>query len=405
MAEKTRDVIAEIAAGVAAKPDKPGLTIEEVTKKDTADGLEARSVSTRIRTVDDLLKHIEADLERFEVAQSEATKWEGLTADRDTGRPVVTELHRVFVRLRPKAGPGVREAVEAMIAGAAKAGAVQCKPAKRHRKREGVWQVLVVADPHFGKYAWGRTTGGEDYDLDHADRVVRRAGEELLDAGDRVEPARRTVAFLGDIFHYDTPDAKTTRGTQLERDGRLEKMIEVGSAAMTHLVRRSAETCQTDVVVVPGNHDESMSAWFRLLMQTQFAKDKRVSVSDRFTHRQYVEHDGNLLGFAHGDKAWNRLAGLMAVEMPDAWSRCRYREWHTGHLHKQAARTRSLVDADGADTIQAVVIRRAPALCAADDWHAQEGYIGSRRAMETWFYAPGGGLSGMLVAEAARAAG
>lgn len=405
MAKAKRQVIAEIAAGVAASGGKPGLTIEEVTKTDTADGVEARSVSARIRTVEDLLRHIEADLTKFEVAASEATKWEGLTADRETGEPVVTELHRVFVRLRPKAGPGVREAVEAMIAGAAKAGTIAAKPAKPHRHtKSGIWQVLVVADVHFGKYAWQRTTGGDDYDLDHADRLVRSAGEQLIEAGDRQGPTRRTIACLGDVFHYDTPDAKTTRGTQLERDGRLEKMIETGSAALTHLVSRSAETCQTDVVIVPGNHDESMTAWFRLLMRTYFDKDKRVTVHDFYAHRQYLEHEGNLLGFAHGDKAWNRLAGLMAIEMPAAWSRCRYREWHTGHLHKQAARTRGLVDADGVDTIQAVVIRRAPALCAADDWHAQEGYIGSRRAMETWFYAPGGGLAGMLVAEAERAA-
>lgn len=401
-----RKALTDAVAGRVARnaaSDK-GLTIEEVTKKNTADGVEARSVSARIRTVDDLLRHIEADLTRFEVAASEATKWEGLTADRSTGEPVVTELHRVFVRLRPKAGPNTQELVEAMIAGAASAGRVGKPKAKAHKKRDGVWQVLVVADPHFGKYAWHRTTGGSDYDLDHADRLVRAAGEKLLDDGDRQQPARRTVAFLGDLFHYDTPDAKTTRGTQLERDGRLEKMIEVGSAALTNLVKRSGETCQTDVVIVPGNHDETMTAWFRLLMQTTFARDKRVTVCGEFMHRQYLEHDGNLLGFAHGDKAWNRLAGLMAIEMPEAWSRCPYREWHTGHLHKQAAKTRSVVDSDGVETIQGVVIRRSPAICPPDDWHAREGFIGSRQAMETWFYAPGGGLAGMLVAGAGHAA-
>jgi hypothetical protein len=394
------DLAADIAKEAAVAGGK-SLTIEEVTQRDTADGVEARSVSARIRTVEDLLRHIEADLEKFEVATSEATKWEGLTADRDTGQPVVTELHRVFVRLKPRGGPGLREAVEAMISGAGRAGTIGRKPAKAHKKRPGVWQVLVVADCHFAKYAWNQTTGGDDYDLDHADRLVREAGERLIDAGDRQEPARRTVAFLGDLFHYDTPDAKTTRGTQLERDGRLEKMIDVGAAALTHLVERSAETCQTDVVVVPGNHDETMTAWYRKLLATHFAKDKRVAIHPAFTHRQYLEHDGTLLGFAHGDKAWGRLASLMALEVPDAWSRCRYREWHTGHLHKQAAKVRRVVDSDGIDTVDGVIVRRAPALCPPDDWHAREGYIGSRQAMETWFY-DGGGLAGMLVAGGSR---
>lgn len=78
------------------------------------DTLEARSTSRRIKTVEDLLAHIEADMTRYEVAASEATKWEVGTSDGDGGT-TVTELHRVFVRLRPKAGPSVAEAVAAMI--------------------------------------------------------------------------------------------------------------------------------------------------------------------------------------------------------------------------------------------------------------------------------------------------
>ena len=62
-----RKAIAAIAAKING--DK-GLTIEEVTQKETADGLEAKSVSARIRTVDDLLRHIEADMAKFEIATS-----------------------------------------------------------------------------------------------------------------------------------------------------------------------------------------------------------------------------------------------------------------------------------------------------------------------------------------------
>jgi predicted phosphodiesterase len=393
------EVVLQAAASAASDAAAPGLTIEEVTKRDTDGGVEARSVSARIRTVDDLLRHIEADLTRFEVVASEATKWEGLTADKATGRPVISELHRVFVRLRPRGGPSVEQIVAAMIEGAASAGRIgRPRVRPRRSKRRGIWQVVVVADPHFGKYAWSRTTGQQDYDLDHADRLVRNAGEWLIEAGDRQDPALRTIALLGDVFHYDTPDARTTRGTQLERDGRLEKMISTGTAAVTHLIERSSQTCQTDVVIVPGNHDETMSAWLRLLLETHFKADGLVKIHDRYTHRQYLEHRGNLLGFAHGDKARAKLPSLMALEMPEAWSRCRCREIHTGHLHKQGSRIRRVLDSDGIDTVDGVVVRTAPALCPPDDWHSQEGYIGSRQAMETWFYADGGGLAGMLVA-------
>lgn len=398
MVQQARGLKHAVAESVAAASSKPARDAEQVTERREGADLEYRSTSRTIRTVEDLLAHIGADMNRFEVAQSEATKWEVVTKDADD-RPEVTVLHRVFVRLRPRGGPAVAELVAAMIAGAAAAGSIGRPKARPQKARSGPWQVLVVADPHFAKYAWHKTTGGDDYDIDHADRLVRSAGLGLLEAGDAHRPGRRTIAFLGDLFHYDTPSATTTRGTQLERDGRLERMIETGSAALIALVERSAETAPTDCVIVPGNHDETMTAWFRLLLRTHFARDRRVKIHNVYTHRQYLEHEGNLLGFAHGDKAKSKLPSLMTLEARESWARCRYREIHCGHLHKQAAKIRRVIDSDGIDTVDGVVVRTAPALCPPDDWHSQEGFIGSRQAMESWFYRPGGGLAGMLVAD------
>ena len=102
-----------LAQSVAEKLPQPKASApsEQVTKTQDGDTLEARSTSRRIKTVDDLLRHIEADLTRYDVVASEATKWEVATADAN-GEPTVCELHRVFVRLKPKAGPTVAEAVE-----------------------------------------------------------------------------------------------------------------------------------------------------------------------------------------------------------------------------------------------------------------------------------------------------
>lgn len=378
---------AKVAAAVLPEKDA-----EQVTVTQQGDDREARSVSRTIRTVEDLLAHIEADLERFEVAASEATKWEGLTAGEDG--PEVTELFRVFVRLKPRGGPGIRERVEAMLAAAKREFPRRplAKPVKAP-KRAGAWQVLVVADTHFGKYAWSGTTGGGDYDLDIASRLVRDAGGELLDIGDTHKPERRTIAFLGDLFHYDTPQGTTTGGTPLERDGRLQKMIEVGCDALLSLVARSAESAPTDCVIVNGNHDEVLTWTFQRILQERFRGHKRVTVKPDFTGRQYLHNGRNLLGFAHGHKAKAKLPQLMALECPQEWSRCPYREWHTGHLHSQAAEWSRPIE-----TLQGVIVRTAPALNPPDDYHAVNGWIGSRQAMETFLYSPGGGLSAMHVA-------
>lgn len=389
MASKRKRLIADVAAEVL-----PAKDAEQVTVKDADGTREARSVSRSIRTVEDLLRHIEADMTRYEVAASEATKWECATAGEDG--PEVTELFRVFVRLRPKAGPNVRECVEAMIDAASK---TLRKPLTKSVKahRDGLWQVLVVADCHFGKYAWGKTTGGDDYDLDLAERLVAGAGEELLTAGDSYKPARRTIAFLGDLFHYDTPSGTTTSGTPLERDGRLQKMIQVGTDCLLRLVERSAETCPTDVLIVNGNHDETLTWAFQRIALERFRNDKRVSIEERYTGRQYLSCGRNLLGFAHGNKAKKKLPQIMALEQASAWSASTYREYHTGHFHSQAAEWQRPIE-----TIDGVIVRTAPALCPPDDWHSVNGFIGARQAMETFIYEPDGGLTSMHVAKGKR---
>lgn len=381
-----------LTEAVAASVAHQAPTGEQLTQKKEGDTLEARSTSQRIRTVDDLLAHIQADMSKYEIAASEATKWE--CGDGSGG---TIELHRVFVRLKPKAGPSVTEAVEAMIRAAAKK--IRVPQVKKPPKRDGLWQVIVGGDFHVGKYAWRRTTGpagGGDYDLGIAERRIREASSELIAIGNTYKPARRTIALIGDIFHWDTPAGTTTSGTPLERDGRLQKMIEVGCEAILTMIEQSAAACLTDVVIVNGNHDETLSWAAQRIIHERFRNDRRVEVSMEYTGRQYATMGRNLLGFCHGHRAKRKLPQIMALEKPAEWSGSVCREWHTGHFHSQAAEWQRPIE-----TLDGVIVRTCPSLSAADDWHSENGFLGSRQAMETFLYRPEGGLVAMHVAEPA----
>jgi hypothetical protein len=371
----------------------PAAEAEHVTKRTEGDNVEARSVSRTIRTVDDLLRHIEADLELYQVAQSEATKWEGMSVNRETGRPEVTELFRVFVRLKPKPGPGVRECVEAMVASASKGVRVHGSRTANKPSRKGTWAVLVVADTHFGKYCWEKTTGEADYDLDIAARLVEESAGELLAIANGYKPGRMTVGMLGDLFHYDSPAGTTTSGTPLERDGRLQKMIEVGTDSLIGVIDDAAGVGPADVVVVNGNHDETLTWAFHRLLVERYQGRGRVHIDEKFTPRKYLDHGRSLLGFVHGHRAKRKLPQLMAIEAAQAWARCPYREIHTGHLHHQSAEWSRPIE-----TLDGVLVRVAPSLGPADDYHAVNGWLGQRRAMELFIYDEAGGLAAMHVA-------
>lgn len=382
--------LVDTVAGKLPQP-KPAADAEQVTQRQDGDVLEARSTSRRIKTVEDLLRHIEADMTRYEVAASEATKWECASSD-GKGGTTVTELHRVFVRLRPKAGPTTHEVVEAMIE-AAKRDIRRPLTKSVSPPRDGLWQVLVVSDTHFGAYAWSKTTAGSDYDLGIAEARVADVTDQLLEAGSRYKPVRRTIAFLGDLFHFDTPAGTTTSGTPLERDGRLQKVLNVACDVLLGVIERSAADVPTDVLTVNGNHDEVLTWAFQRIMMERFRGSASVRVHGEFTGRQYLTHGRNLLGFCHGHKAKPKLPQIMALEQPQAWSGSVYREWHTGHLHHQAATNNKPLD-----TLQGVIVRTAPTICPPDDWHSTHGFVGARQACETFLYEPDGGLTAMHIA-------
>jgi hypothetical protein len=100
-----------------------------------------------------------------------------------------------------------------------------------------------------------------------------------------------------------------------------------------------------------------------------------------------------LLGFAHGHRAKKKLPQLMAIEAASQWATCPYREYHTGHYHSTAAEWSRPIE-----TIDGVLVRTAPSLCVADDWHASLGFLNARQAMETFIYANDGGMIATHVA-------
>lgn len=359
------------------------LDTEQVTQRRDGDTVEARSQSRTIRTVEDLLRHIEADMSLYEVSASEGTKWESASVDRNTGEPVVTELFRVWVRLKPRAGPSVKECVESMIEAAAKR--IRRPPVPGHgRKQSGLWSMLVMSDLHFGGRSWRHTTGN-DYDLSIAAELVGKTASRLIERSGGA--CRRTIVLAGDTLHFDTISGTTTGGTYIDRDSRLQKTIEMAVASIAGVVEQSADSLPTDVIFVPGNHDNAMAWALQKIFAERYRHDKRVFVNTEFTSRKYLtDGGGNLIGVTHGDKARKKLAGLMAIEAAALWSKCRHREWHVGHLHNQSAEV---------GTIDGVIVRTAPTIVPPDSWHVDMGFIGAERAMQEWVYSHRGGLHAM----------
>ncbi len=153
--------------------------------------------------------------------------------------------------------------------------------------------------------------------------------------------------------HYDTPHGTTTKGTPLDRDGRVEKMLEEAVSTLCDVISDMSTKATTEVVLVPGNHDAVMTVALRQILSAEFRGHPNVTINTTNTTRKYVTHGRCLIGLTHGDKAQKHLGELMALEARQHWGETLLREVHHGHRHSEAAVT----------TVGGVTIRQHPALC------------------------------------------
>lgn len=196
-------------------------------------------------------------------------------------------------------------------------------------------------DPHIGLLAYGRETGGGDFDLKIGERELVRATDMLVD---RAPAATLGVLLnIGDFFSIEDDSQLTPRSKhKQDTDGRFVKITRVGISIM----RRSIDLMlkkheQVKVVCVPGNHDEKGARMLAALLDAFYHNDERVDVVDNTNEFIYEKFGDNLLGFNHGLVANSAMPGIMAADCGAGgkpgceawWSACRYRYIFAGHDH------------------------------------------------------------------------
>lgn len=352
---------------------------QEVKQTRHADGsLDILAVGRRIRTVEDAIAYVEADMGAFEIAKVESTAWDVTLVDPATKKARTVQNHRVFVQLRPKSGPSTEDRIAAILDGAF----ATRKPLPTIRTTAGnadILQGIVIADPHIGKLAWGDSTGGEHYDTSIAVDTLRRGVSHLTAVGNERKVGARHLWLLGDFFHHDG-QGTTSGGTVMEYDSRVQKMLRDGSEVLFDLIAASAATVPTTVVLVPGNHDRTLTWALQRILVSEFRRHKGVTIDDSSTGTKFLTHGRCLIGLDHGDRGKKRLHETMAALCEVEWAQSICREIHTGHLHSRAA-----IRTDGG-----VVIHTHDSLGAPDQYHADEKFNTAPRTIAAFRYHRGG---------------
>lgn len=340
---------------------------------------------TRICTLDELIEHCKIDLTIWEVERFVCNKWE--MAGKEGYDVHVQDLYQVKANLKKK--QHIVDALTEIEKLREKAkGYVPAAPKVVKPKTSGYMLEVNIPDAHFGKLAWGEETGWENYDTKIADELFERAFETLLARTQGYTFDEALFIVGNDYFQTDNTKGQTTAGTQVSSDGRYQKTFEVGrNRAIACIERLRTRAKKVKVIIVPGNHD-MMSAWhLGDSLYCWFHKYPDVEIENSPKLRKYHQFGKVGLMFTHGDKGKkDKYPLLMATEDRRMFGETKFNEIHTGHLHKTQL-----------DEQNGIRVRVLPALCSADEWHAQMGFVGNQRSAEAYIWHKEEGLVGTAI--------
>jgi hypothetical protein len=356
-------------AGYVSAEQAPAAPIQTEAITVSGDNAELMKVTTaRVKSLADLIRVCEINTDEWEVVSWKCGTYEGQSKDNVTSAVTVTQMFTVRASLTRKWQViDARAEIAAMLEDAARR--MPPRPFVARATKGAHMLELMIPDLHLGKLAWAPETGYQHYDSKIAVDVFRTAVEVLV-ARTAAFAFERVVFPVGnDMFHSDTKQGTTTKGTPLDNDGRFQKMFITGRQMIAETIDRLRQVAHVEVVMVPGNHDavanfclgDALACWFR--------NTKGVTIRNAPMPRKYVQFGRNMLLFAHGDKGkrtdWPLL---MATEEPKMFGACLHRETHTGHLHKTQV-----------DERMGVRVRTFSALCSADSWHSENLFVGNAR--------------------------
>ncbi len=193
---------------------------------------------------------------------------------------------------------------------------------------------FTITDSHFGMLAWGEETGGSDYDLDIAEKLLLDWFSAAIQGSPRADTA--VLAQLGDLMHHDALEAVTpAHGHILDADSRLQKVIRVVIHTVRRIIGMLLETHKhVHIVMASGNHDPASSAWLREMLAAMYELEPRVSV-DNSPMLYYSYEWGNVaLFYSHGHKGGLKTLDVRFASLfRELYGRTRYAYAHTGHRH------------------------------------------------------------------------
>jgi hypothetical protein len=256
---------------------------------------------------------------------------------------------------------------------------------------------IDLADAHYGMLSWGKETGGGDYDMSIARRLILETMAEIYA---RSGPVNETLlVFYGDNFHADFFSAVTEKSRHhLDTDSRYSKMIFSGAETFISAVEIAvAHSEHVRVIVLYGNHDTQSSVNLQLVLHTHFrlADPGRVLIDLEPSRARYHVWGCTAQVYHHGDgtKPERLAADIMRYVAEHDIPGVREYRANQAHLHRESSQD-----------INGVLYECKPSPVARDAYAAGALWLSRRACIATTFHRRFGELTRYTITPRALAA-
>lgn len=371
--------LANIQAKNSEKPTEPKY--EQVFSENS---MMLDSVSERIKTLDDALKHGNVDLDVWMVEKFTVNSWEvAMKLVKNNDRVITKSLWQVKVWLKRIMTKALSETLERFVQKMKKhAPKYNLTLPKKNLRRPHALEVALF-DVHFGKLSLKEETG-DDCNLENTQSVFLKAVDDLLAQCSHYSLEEIVFPVGNDFLHINNAQNTTCHGTPQSTDRTMYKIFEIGMASLIQAIDKCILFAPVKMLWIPGNHDYDTSWFLAKCLQAHYNRCKNVQIDTTPTNRKYYKYGNSMIGFTHGDEESHRdLPLLMATEEPEKWASTITRHWHIGHTHKRKETVHN-----AADTYNGVEVRVIPSLSGTDPWHYRNGYTKNKsgRAAEAYLW-------------------
>lgn len=336
--------------------------------KDNENGsAESESFGSKIKTLDQLIKECNIDLDKWEIEKHVINKWEQSSK---VGDEIVTvPLFQVKAWLKQKVDEKAVKSLAALFEDE-----IKKAPTKKFKYEKpvenGKLLVLNLQDWHLGKTSTSNETGWSDYNVDVAKAAYKQAIKNILN-NSPINQIQKVMLICGsDMIHFENARVETTSGTRIESGYTWHEVYNEACSFLSEIVEELASKFEVEVMMIYGNHARLTEYALGSYISAFFRNHPNVTVDNRPLNRKYYGYKKSLIGLTHSDKI--KLTDLPLIMMRENQSTVsKYNQFFMlcGHTHAE-----KVID------IKGVRVMVCPALCPPDKFHVDHGYIGNVQA-------------------------